>query len=192
MSQSMIRSFIAIDITDEIRDAIGKVSYQIKANLPGIPLRWVAPQNIHLTLRFLGEISQDQITCLVQNSQAVLTKFSCTTIGFAGIGAFPSSRRARIIWIGINSSPELSPLILELNEVLATCQISKEDKLFSPHLTLCRLRNLSTFDYAKVNSVLSSLKVGSLGSFQVDSVKLYKSDLTPTGPVYTCIHNFLI
>ena len=74
MSHSMIRSFFAIDIPDEIRGAIGKVSYQLKASLPGIPLRWVAPQNIHLTLRFLGEISQDQINCLVQNTQAGIGK----------------------------------------------------------------------------------------------------------------------
>ena len=188
----MIRSFIAIDIPDDIRDSIGKVSCQIKAGLPGIPFRWVAPQNIHLTLRFLGEISQDQITCLIQNTQPVLAKLANTTITVAGIGAYPSSRRARVIWIGVTSSPALSPLIIALNEKLAACRISDDDKFFSPHLTLCRLRNLSTFDYAKVDSMLSSIRVGSLGSFRVNSIKVYKSDLSPSGPVYTCMYNFPI
>jgi 2'-5' RNA ligase len=187
MQNGNIRSFIAIDLPPEIRLAIVRVSTCLKTNLASQPLRWVDPDNIHLTLRFLGEISQAQLCNLVVVIRPLFRKFPYVNVTVSGLGAFPNTHKARVLWIGLEASPDLSQIINEMDVEINKMGIPWNEDKFSPHLTIGRVsRNATSADYNKIESVVSSTKVGIIGKYQVQSVNIYKSDLTPAGSVYTC------
>jgi RNA 2',3'-cyclic 3'-phosphodiesterase len=190
MKNGIIRSFIAIDPPPGIRQDIARVTSCLQKNLASQPVRWVHPDNIHLTLRFLGEITQIQLDYLVPGIQPLLKKLPHLNITVTDIGAFPNKHKARVLWMGIKTSPELSSILNEMDVMINNIGIPRDERSFSPHLTIGRVnRNVSSADYSKIESILTSTCVGNLGNFQVQSVNIYKSDLTPNGSVYTCLYS---
>lgn len=185
---TVIRAFIAINISPEIQSRLDKVIAELKNNLPDGAVRWVAANNLHLTLKFLGDVSVANLKMLQEVLQNELSHHHALDISVGGLGAFPSSRRARVIWAGVEAPPELSSIQGGIENELARLGYAREERSFSPHLTLGRVsRNTTQEEIRQIGDVLCKTKVGFLGATSVNAVHLYQSDLRPEGSIYTCL-----
>jgi 2'-5' RNA ligase len=187
---SVIRAFIAIDLSAEIQDALEQVSNQLKGQSRGVPVRWVPVKNIHLTLKFLGDISLANLEMLEGILLTEAARFSPFDVSIGKLGAFPSTRRPRVIWVGVEVQPELGQLQRALDEATTRLGYTPEERGFSPHLTLGRIsRNASNADVGRIGQILDKSEIGHLGTMRVQAVHLYRSDLQPTGAVYTRLYS---
>lgn len=187
---SVLRAFIAVNLSGEILQRIDGVSQDLKARLKNIPIRWVPVENIHLTLKFLGNVSSANLEILKDILGKVASNHSECDISVGGIGAFPKTYNPRVIWIGMEVSQELITLQHNLEIETARLGYSRERRPFSPHLTFGRVsRNASAQDVHKIAGVLEDYKVGFLGADRLNTVYLYRSDLKPDGAVYTPIYS---
>ncbi|MGZ6346711.1 MAG: RNA 2',3'-cyclic phosphodiesterase [Anaerolineales bacterium] len=186
----MLRSFIAIKIPQEIQGAIARSIDPLQKSLPKPLVRWVAPENVHLTLKFLGDISSANLKQLAEGLKVETRNHDIFTIPVGGLGAFPNARRARVLWIGLEAPAGLQALMRGVETVAAALGYNEEDRPFSPHLTVGRVsQKASTMDLHRICSALEGTNVGSLGSVRVDAVHIFKSDLLPGGSVYTNLFN---
>jgi 2'-5' RNA ligase len=149
-------------------------------------VRWVPSHNIHLTLKFLGEVPGshlDFINQLLINTADANTEFDMQV---TGLGSFPPSKRPRLIWIGLQAPGALASIQQAIESGTTRLGYEKETRSFSPHLTLGRVKQtLSPGETDKIQRALKSVQVGNIATARVDSVHLYKSDLRPTGSIYT-------
>src|SRR5690349_12066884 len=136
---SLLRTFIAIEIPEEIKKEIAGQTAGLR-RLVGKSVRWVTPENIHLTLKFLGEISSSNIDLLAQTLKIEAGGHAAFDITVGNVGAFPSPRRARVLWIGLDAPPALSRLQHNIEAVTARLGYPADDKPFSAHLTVGRVR----------------------------------------------------
>jgi len=182
---SHLRAFIAIEISQQIQQAIHKATSNLRSEL-GAAIRWVSPENIHLTLKFLGDISPAQVDALTQMLRAQADSVPAFDVEVGGLGSFPDVKRARVLWIGLHAPAELSVLSRGIESACARLGYESEKRGFSPHLTIGRVRqDASAADAQKIRRALEAAKVDSLGAVRVDSVYLFKSDLKRDGAVYT-------
>jgi RNA 2',3'-cyclic 3'-phosphodiesterase len=185
---SVIRAFIAIDLTDDIRKRIKQVTGQLIKRLEGVPIRWVPADNIHLTLKFLGDVSMANLGILQELLQTEVAGHHFFEFSAGSIGAFPGPKRPRVIWVGIEAPPELLNLQRGIETAVARLGYAREERPFSAHLTLGRVsRNANSTDLHKIGAVLEAAKVGFMGVARADQVHLFRSDLKPDGAVYTRI-----
>jgi 2'-5' RNA ligase len=181
-----IRSFIAIDLPTKIQTRLDRVSAQLQERLDDVPVRWVPVENIHLTLKFLGDVSESNLKVLKDVLKTVVANHDQFEISIGGLGAFPKARRPRVIWIGIESPPELAAVQRNIESETARLGYARERRPFSPHLTLARVsRGAGARDVRKVAEVLNNFRVGFLGVARVEAVRMYRSELQPGGAVYT-------
>jgi 2'-5' RNA ligase len=183
----MIRSFLAIDLPESIK----KVMVDYLQDLRQVPssVKWVSPRQTHLTLKFFGSISMETVGKISQTLQKVISEYPRFNLGLKGIGAFPNLFRPRVIWTGLTGDKaRLAALHQIIEEALASLGIPKEERPFHPHLTLGRnkLNQINEPLYQKLNGWGEK----ETDSFPVEELVLFKSDLTPTGPVYTKLENF--
>ena len=183
---SVIRAFIAIELSSEIYARLNEVEDQLQKRLEAGVIRWVPAQNIHLTLKFLGDVSLANLEVLKKILASEVSKYAPFEISVGELGAFPSIRRPRVIWVGVQAPQDLSILQHGIETEMAGLGYAPENREFSPHLTLGRIsRNASSQDLRKIGDVLSTNKVGYLGAARVFSVNLFRSDLKPGGAVYS-------
>jgi 2'-5' RNA ligase len=183
---SVIRAFIAIDLSVDIQHRLDDVQKSYKGQLNNIPIRWVAASNIHLTLKFLGDVSLSNLNILTDMIQTEISSHHQFDISVGGSGAYPNNRQPRVIWIGVEAPPDLAVIQNGIETTTARLGYSREERAFSPHLTLGRVsRNVNSQDLKVISKTLESIRVGFLGVTCVDKVHLYRSDLQPTGAVYT-------
>jgi 2'-5' RNA ligase len=186
LSMSVIRAFIAIDLSPEIIKKLAEVIDNLRARLPDTPVRWVPAKNIHLTLKFLGDVSLTNLEMLKKILQAEVQDRPSFEISVGDLGAFPSIHRPRVVWVGVEAPPDLAALQRCIESETARLGYAREDRPFSPHLTLGRVsRNATSQDTRAIGEVLSCSRVSFLGATRVQSVHLYRSDLRPGGAVYT-------
>jgi len=179
-----VRCFIAVDVDrPELRARLQEV--QADLDRLGCGLKLVEPENIHVTLRFLGEVHSS----LVSDVAKALDKIEAEpfTLTLRGLGAFPSPSRPRVVWVGLREGlAELSSLHRQVEALIKPLGFKPEREAFTPHITLARVkvpRNLSSL--AKFIAEHSDLEVGSM---RVEEVKLKRSTLTPRGPIYSDIY----
>ena len=185
---SVIRAFIAVDLSAEIRQGLGDVMASLVRQLDGVPIRWVPAGNIHLTLKFLGDVSISNLEMLTKILQAEVAGHHPFEISVGGSGAYPSTRRPRVVWVGLEAPPELAAVQAGIENAMARLGYAREERPFSPHLTLGRVsRGANPPDLQQIGKVLETHKVGFLGAACVREVCLYRSDLKPSGAVYTRI-----
>ncbi len=185
---SVIRAFIAIDLSPEIQQQLDEVLQNYRTRLPNIPVRWVPASNIHLTLKFLGDVSVSNLSILTEMLQKEISNHHQFDISVGGSGAFPNNRQPRVLWVGVEAPAELSAIQNGIESTTARLGYSREERAFSPHLTLGRVaRNATSQDVKAISKALETTRVGFLGATCVDKVHLYRSDLQPTGAVYTPI-----
>lgn len=181
------RVFIAIEIPLPIRQAIHAQTESLRAALGRGLVRWVPVENMHLTLKFIGDVSPAQLDALAQmtTAEAACAPFSMEV---GGLGSFPTPRRARVIWIGIHAPAALTSLQRGLESAAARLGCEAEERPFSPHLTIGRVKQpVSAGDRQKVHAALEETRLGPLGRADVTAVHLFKSDLKPSGAEYTCL-----
>lgn len=168
-----MRAFIAIGVPAEIRDKIEVLG----ADLPAEGIKPVEKENLHITLRFLGEIDEGKVAAIKDVISSL--KFESFTANCVGTGVFPSEKYVRIVWVGVESDGALERIAEELNGKLEVLGFKKES--FTSHLTIARVRRK-----VDLGDFLSKHKNYFLGQFTISpgDVKLKKSTLTPKGPIY--------
>jgi 2'-5' RNA ligase len=185
---SVIRAFIAIDLSPDIQQRLDEVLQNYKSQLPNIPIRWVAASNIHLTLKFLGDVSLSNLNLLTEMIQKEISTHHQFDISVGSSGAFPNIRQPRVVWVGVEAPAELASIQNGIEVTTSRLGYSREERAFSPHLTLGRVsRNATSQDVKAISKALEATRVGFLGVTCVEKVNLYRSDLHPTGAVYTQI-----
>ncbi len=185
---SVIRAFIAIDLSAEIQRRLDDVVHNYKEQLASIPIRWVAAANIHLTLKFLGDVSVSNLNMLTDLIQTEISGHHQFDISVGGSGAFPNIRQPRIIWVGVEAPAELTAIQNGIEATTGRLGYAREERAFSPHLTLGRVsRNATSQEIKAITKALDATKVGFLGVTCVEKVHLYRSDLQPNGAMYTQI-----
>lgn len=182
-----MRTFLAIELPPEIKDALSRIQGQLKSS--GADVKWVLPQNIHLTLKFLGEIDDKRLEKVIEIVDDAVKDKNPFRMRVSSLGAFPKISFPRVIWIGIDKGDkEIKEIARELEEKIAQVGIPKEDRPFSSHITIGRTR--STLNREGLVQGLEKLAGNFEGEnleFTVTKITLFKSTLTPKGPVYEVI-----
>jgi len=183
---NQIRTFIALDFPLSILDSIEQQTKRLRQTLGNEVIRWVLTHNMHLTLKFLGNVPVSHLEFLKQMLAQATDSITQFDLQIGGIGSFPNSNRPRVLWVGIHAPALLSNLQKAIEEGAKRLGYEKEERPFSPHLTLGRVRQgLDGKDLQKISNALSSIQLGKIGIARVDSVHIYKSDLNSEGSVYT-------
>ncbi len=175
----MSRLFIAIDLPDKLKQKLGRV----KDSLHISQARWVKEENLHLTLKFLGEVKKEKIDSISNSLKSLTRDFPVFCFQTGQLGAFPNLKRARVLWIDIKEGREKVQKLAKLIEnELSKLGFEKEKRNFEPHITLARL---------KKPELISQLPtVDWYYSFEVTQVIMFESLLKPTGPIYTPLYVF--
>jgi len=178
-----IRSFVAVSISDGARRQIAELLGRLRRE-PHPAVRWVKPELMHLTLAFLGEVSQDFIESAKLRLSEVALRHRPFTAQLRGLGAFPSPTRARIVWVGTEKGRN-EVCALERDVVTALCSVGfqPERRPFSPHLTIGRLRVPEDVGWAVALPFESE-------PFMVERLSLFRSVLGPAGPTYSLLAEF--
>ncbi|MCW3975158.1 MAG: RNA 2',3'-cyclic phosphodiesterase [Candidatus Bathyarchaeota archaeon] len=188
MKTERIRSFISFDISSEkILKKIQEV--QEKLVQTEADLRIVKPKNIHITMRFLGEISTETVEKVIGQMKEI--KSQSFDIEFKGIGTFPNIKYPRVIWIGIKKgSIELKEIFAQLESRLTKIGFNPDKKGFNPHLTIARVR--SGRNRQTLTDALGHLELYEIGIIRAEILKLKRSTLTPNGPIYSTMHEVVL
>ncbi|MBI4826724.1 MAG: RNA 2',3'-cyclic phosphodiesterase [Nitrospirae bacterium] len=184
----MLRCFIAIELPEEIKKSLAETQTALKKY--GAEIRWVRPENIHLTLKFLGDTEEEQLEKISANISEACRGFKAFSLKMTGLGVFPGMRSPKVLWAGLNGSNNIIDLQKGIDISMAHFGFKPEKREFSPHLTIGRFRSLANKD-ALLEAVTSG-KVKNQGSFEVKTVALIKSSLTASGSVYTKISEALL
>ena len=182
LKKELLRSFIAIDLESQILDQILTIQKALLDTSADIKL--VEPENIHLTLRFLGEKPLSIINKISEELKSL--NFYSTEVSVSGVGAFPNMRRIRVVWVGIKKGVlDLMGIYNQVESKLKRLGVSPDDRGFSPHITIARVRSARNKD--KLVETILRMRKKEFGTFHLDSLKIKKSFLTPKGPVYTTL-----
>lgn len=180
-----LRTFIAVDIPPSIQQAIQEKVNDLR-RYAGESVRWVQVRNIHLTLKFLGDIPPSGVEELTRMLQSEADSCPAFDIAIGGLGSFPSSKRPRVLYIGVQAPAGLEALQGVIEAACSRLGYESDPRPFSPHLTIGRVRGHASPDrLLKLRRALEETTIDALGTVRVDSVHLYKSELKPGGPLYT-------
>ncbi len=180
-----MRAFIAIELPEELRNRLAHEQTRFRAVAPDA--RWTRPDGIHLTLKFLGEISDEQVA-QVKEALEEIRSFEPFTVRAKGFGFFPDARRPRVFWAGLDAAPELAQLAARVDSAMATLGFAPENRAFSPHLTLGRFKDPRP--QPKLQALIAEQGEGALGEFAVSEFYLWESKLSPQGAQYRKVARF--
>jgi 2'-5' RNA ligase len=186
---NLLRAFIAVELPLEIRQTVCNTTSRLRNEI-GVLVRWVSIENMHLTLKFLGDVSPPNVEMLSQMLRAETDLFNCFDLRLNGLGSFPSLKRPRVIYVGIQAPAVLESLQRGIESASRRLGYESEERGFSPHLTIGRVKpNVTATEQQTIRRALEATKIDSLGTARVDSIQLFKSDLKPTGSVYTRLYS---
>jgi 2'-5' RNA ligase len=182
-----IRSFVAIELSDQAREALAELQGNLKAQVPPKAVRWTRPESIHLTLQFLGDVAPDKVEAIAEALREVGAGQAPFTFQLKELGVFPNAGRPRVMWVGVaEPSGALVALQKGVTQALEPLGFEPEKRPYSPHLTIGRAdRRAGRQDLAEVGELVTRSEVGILGQVHVERMVLMKSDLQPGGAVYT-------
>jgi len=185
-----MRLFIAIDINERIRKALGDLQQQLqkKADIKKGDVKWVRPDDIHLTLKFLGEVEDEKVAEVCNITKDVAARHKRFELKIESVGYF-GGKSAKVLWVGAGEGTNnLQVLQKELEEQLALAGWPEETREFAGHLTMCRIKDPKAG--VKLAQMTEEYRDFKLGVISADSVVVYKSDLMPSGPVYTVLGDY--
>lgn len=184
-----VRAFIAIELPKVTRDALGEVQARLAHHASGSSVRWVKPDNIHLTLKFLGQVPTAQIDVIGLALRRAVPEHHVFPFEVMNAGCFPDYVRPRVIWVGVDEpSGALLALQRTVEAVTVPLGYPSESRSYQPHLTLGRMaRDVKPADLHRLGELVKHARVGLLGHVHADEVVLFQSDLSPTGSVYTAL-----
>lgn len=182
-----IRTFIAIELNDALQRALAQVQAHLQRDPVARVVRWVASENIHLTLKFLGDVDAGHIPALERIIARVCSEFAPFTLTIGGAGAFPNIRKPNVIWVGVRGQVDTAARLAErIDAACATLGFAREERAFTPHLTLGRVkRDALPKERQRIGALVEAMHIGDVGTLHVERVAVMKSDLTPDGSVYT-------
>lgn len=182
-----IRSFIAIELPDEIKLQIDQLEARLKSGKQSW-VKWVNPDSIHLTLKFLGNISTNKTAEITRAMEEAAEGISPFQLEVKGLGVFPSLKRVQVAWVGISGDiDKLGQLQQHIESNLANLGFTPESRRFTPHLTIARLRNQASLDERQSFGQLIVDTRFEAGTINVDTISLMKSQLTREGAIYSRI-----
>ena len=180
------RLFIGIDFDSEIKKEIISIINQIQKEFYNIPIKWTNPNNLHLTLKFIREFSISKIELLNAHISSSVKEIKPFELSFTKPGVFPSKNNPKIVWLGFENNKSLSYIVENLNKNLQKIGLQRENKKFSPHLTIGRIKkNLSIHNMEIINDKFLCNKVINFQNQIINEIILFESTLTPYGPIYT-------
>jgi RNA 2',3'-cyclic 3'-phosphodiesterase len=192
-----MRIFVGIDLDSEIRAGIARFLDGVRGFAPDV--RWVRPESLHLTLKFIGEQKPDRVEAIQERLRGI--QGASVEIRLAGYGFFPTPKSPRVFWIGIEAGPELAELAANIDASVAELGISREDRPFSPHLTLARTGSGSprwrkgdgpNLTFATLEKRLAAMAPLDFGTMTAREFYLYQSQLSPGGSKYTKLQKFAL
>ncbi len=179
-----IRLFIAIDLPEAVKDVLLQTAAQMGQRLPNKAVRWVRPEQLHLTLRFLGDTAVSQLPDLQDQLTQLTSQHTSFRLHLNGVGAFPSRRWPRVVWAGLNGDlANLQTMQTELEDRIVALGWPREKRPFSPHVTLGRVKDAKNARALNWDVALAKMEFG------VTAVQLVQSELRPSGAVYTVRHS---
>jgi 2'-5' RNA ligase len=183
-----IRSFIAIELSEEAKKGLARLRRELERDEHRF-VKWVDPGGIHLTLKFLGNISAKRVAEITEAMKKAAQGISLFHLEISGLGAFPNLKQARVFWVGIGGElDKLSRLQQNIDSALAALGFAKEERPFVPHLTLARIREgASPPERRSFGELVGSTTFEDKYPVAVEAVRLMRSQLTPAGAIYTCL-----
>jgi 2'-5' RNA ligase len=185
---ALIRSFIAVELPSGLKNELAELETQLKKASPPV-VKWVDPNSIHVTLKFLGEIfeaSIDELMLAIEESAQGILPFQ---LEVRGVGAFPNLERPQVLWTGVKGELEkIAQLQKRIESNTEQLGFPRESRVFSPHLTLGRVRDeAGPNERRRLGKLLADTTFTALHNVDVDAVNLMKSQLTPGGATYSCL-----
>ena len=169
-------------IDDALRPALAAAQEELRASRASV--KWVEPQNLHFTLKFLGDVAEERTEAVTEALREVARRTPPFAGHVAGVGVFPSLSRPRVVWAGMTAgAEELAGLASEVEEALVPLGFERERRAFTPHLTLGRVK--SVVNVSNLAEAVQRHAEADFGPLRVDAVYLMRSDLRPSGPVYS-------
>jgi 2'-5' RNA ligase len=181
-----MRLFIAINLPATQRAIISQTQQQLRAQIQSRGAKWVAPENVHLTLQFMGEVDAQLVPKIEAALRAACERSASFELQTGGIGCFPDPRKPRVVWLGLNGDLEdLRQLQSAVAAAVAPFHAQRDEKSFKPHLTLARVKTFDRDEARAIGRAVQQAEASSYESWRVESVELIQSELKPSGPVYT-------
>jgi len=183
-----MRLFIALPLEPPVRDYLGRVIEQLRRSRASV--KWVNPKNMHLTVRFLGETPEATVPKLTRLMDEIAPQFSGVDVAVDKLGAFPNLRKPRVVWAGLSGDIEpLEKMARQIELAVRKLRFEPEKKGFKPHLTLGRLRDPR--NCGDLPEVIERFSIEPT-MLRLDRIVLFKSTLTPQGPIYDKLHETLL
>jgi 2'-5' RNA ligase len=192
-----MRVFVALDIDDAVRSRIATFLDGVRGFAPDV--RWVRPESLHVTLKFIGEKPEEEVKKIKQALETIAA--GAFEMSYRGYGFFPGARAPRVFWVGIEAGPTLASLAAAVDEKLASLSIPKEEHAFNPHLTLARggggsgsprkqKSDRPNRSFQRLQEKLAALSAPEFGTMTSREFFLYRSQLSPGGSKYTKLAGF--
>lgn len=183
------RLFVAVELGSGIQGHLAEIQEDLKRFSSTV--KWVEPENFHLTLKFLGEVPEERIPAVREVLETVARQHAPLELELVGIGAFPNARSPRVLWAGVHEGREaLIRLALHLNRGFSGLGFEPESRPFTGHVTLGRARRPEPIP--GLDKVMLGLAKSKLGRRPIQDFALVQSELKPTGPVYTVLERFVL
>ena len=184
-----VRTFIANELSEDLLEALGLLQDRLRSQMPRGTVRWVRPEGIHLTLKFLGDTPVDQVDQVKAALAEAAAKVGPFRVTARGLGCFPNTRRPRVIWVGLEEPTGALRRLRDAVEAhVAPLGFPTEGRSFNPHLTLGRVqRGASSSEVREIGQRVAASSTGLVAEMVVLAVSYIKSDLRPSGAVYTTL-----
>ena len=185
-----MRLFVALEIPSAVRDNLAALMHELRRADPATSKhapRWVRPENLHVTLKFIGHVDSNRLEPICAALSQVRSD-SPVEIAFRGLGFFPGEKRPRVLWVGIQGSPNLAPLASAIDKRLEPLGVPRESREFTPHLTLARFDPPGISE--KLRDAVPRNAARECGSLRTGEFHLIESKTKPSGAEYTALHSF--
>jgi RNA 2',3'-cyclic 3'-phosphodiesterase len=185
-----VRLFVALEIPSAVRDNLSAFLSEMRAlteKLGERRTRWVRTENLHVTLKFIGEVAEAKLAA-IRTALSTVPFAAPIDVSFRGLGFFPNENRPTVLWAGLDASPHLSTFAGDIDSALTTIGIAGERRAFVPHLTLARFA--APLLHEKLRAAIQKNRECAFGSFQASEFQLIESKLKPSGAEYTSLASF--
>lgn len=183
---AIVRTFVAIHLSDALQDALRRTQAILRTSHGGSAGRYVSPENIHLTLKFLGDVDSSLLPAVYQSVAAVAARHEPFSLSLAGLGCFPNVKRPRVIWAGVATpGPQLTAMATDLDSALNRLGFARERRPFQAHLTLARIKRGADPAQAQELAQCAVAQRAPDGVMKGSEIAVVRSDLRPEGPIYS-------
>lgn len=185
-----LRLFIALTLTPSVQSALQDPLQTIRSSLNTRIVRWIPSENVHLTLKFLGDVPRSQVEAVQDALVLAAEGFGPMSMRIEGIGCFPNEKRPRIVWLGLkDQTQQVQQLQQSVEEAVVPLGYPADKRRFTPHLTIGRVRRDTRADQLmRLGQQIQTMEIGAIAQWDCAEVCLMQSDLRPQGAVYSCLY----